>query len=51
MLVPIEKIGNKKTIIFRLDKPKNNQSNVNLVEDYLLDRILCVETLHDEPKT
>ena len=50
LLVPIEKIGNKKTIIFRLDKPKNNQSNVNLVEDYLLDRILCVETLHDEPK-
>lgn len=51
LLVPIDKIQHHKTICFRLDKPKNNQSNVNLVDDYLLDKILCVETLHDEPKS
>ena len=50
ILVPIEKIGNRKSIYFRLEKPKNNQSvNVNYVDDYSFDRILCVETLHDEP--
>lgn len=40
LLVPIEKIGTKKTICFRIDKPKNNQSNVNLIEDYTFDKIL-----------
>ena len=40
LLVPIDKVGNKKTITFRLDKPKNNQSNYNLVEDYEFDKIL-----------
>lgn len=41
VLVPIEKIGdNKRTISFRLDKPKNNQNNVNLVEDYEFDKII-----------
>ena len=50
LLVPISIIKNKKAIRFRLDKPKNNQSNVNLVEDFTFDKILCVETLHDEPK-
>ena len=49
LLVPIEKVGTKKTIHFRLDKPKNNQSNVNFVSDYTFDKVLCVETLHDEP--
>lgn len=50
LLVPISIIGNKKSICFRLDKPKNNQSNVNLVEDFTFDKILCVETLYDESK-
>ena len=40
LLVPIEKIGSKKSIIFRKDKPKNNQSNCNLVKDYTFDKIL-----------
>lgn len=40
LLVPIEKVGNNKTINFRLEKPKNNQSNVNYVDDYLIDKIL-----------
>ena len=44
-------IGTKKTITFRQDKSKNNQiTGINLVEDYLFDKTLCVETLHDEPK-
>lgn len=40
LLVPIEKIGNKKAITFRLDKPKNNQGNCNLVENFTFDKIL-----------
>ena len=36
LIVPIELIGTKKSMVFRLDKPKNNQSNVNLVENYRL---------------
>lgn len=40
LLVPIEKIGLKKSIMFRMDKPKNNQSNCNLVKDYTFDKIL-----------
>lgn len=51
LLVPIEKIGTRKTIIFRRTAPRNNQSNVNFIQDYLFDKILCVETLHDEPKS
>lgn len=40
LLVPIQDIGNKKSIAFRLDKPKNNQGNYNLVENYTFDKIL-----------
>lgn len=40
LLVPIEKIGSKKSIMFRMDKPKNNQSNCNLVKGYTFDKIL-----------
>ena len=40
LLVPIEKIGTKKSIMFRMDKPKNNQYNCNLVKDYTFDKIL-----------
>lgn len=50
LLVPIEIIGTKKQIVFRQDKPKNNQSNVNFVDNYTFDKTLCVETLYDEPK-
>lgn len=40
-IVPIEQIETKKTISFRLDKPKTtNQFSVNLVEDYSFDKIL-----------
>ena len=40
-IVPIVQIGTKKTISFRLDKPKTtNQFNINLVEDYSFDKIL-----------
>jgi hypothetical protein len=51
LLVPISKIGTRKTICFRKTKPLNNQANINLIEDYLFDKTLCVETLHDEPKS
>lgn len=40
LLAPIEKIEDKKSICFRMDKPKNNQSNINLVENYTFDKIL-----------
>ncbi len=43
-------MGNKKTITFRKEKTKNNQSNnINLIQDFTFDATLCVETLHDEP--
>ena len=40
IIVPMDIIGNKKTIAFRKEQPKNNQSNVNLIDDYLFDKIL-----------
>lgn len=40
ILVPLKIIGNKKSIMFRQTKPKNNQSNYNLVDDYLFEKIL-----------
>ena len=40
-IVPIEQIGTKKTISFRLDKPKTtNKFGIHLVEDYSFDKIL-----------
>ena len=36
LIVPIEQIGAKKSIVFRQDLPKNNQTNVNLVANYRL---------------
>lgn len=51
LLVPISVIGNKKSITFRKFPTKSGQkSGTNLIDDYLIDKILCVETLHDEPK-
>ena len=50
LLVPMERIRNRKTINFRKSKPKNNQSNVLFVDEYTFDKTLCVETLYDEPK-
>lgn len=50
ILIPIEVIGNRKTIQVRKTLPKNKQSNVTLISDYLFEKTLCVETLHDEPK-
>lgn len=51
MIMPIQDIGTRKEIYVRLELPKNNQrSKVTLVDDYSFDKILCVETLHDEPK-
>lgn len=50
-LVPIEDCKGK-TFNIRRTIPKNNQkSGIHLVDDYLFDKILCVETLHDEPKS
>lgn len=40
ILVPMEIIGSKKTIAFRLDAPKNNQEKCNIVSDYEFDKIL-----------
>lgn len=49
ILIPIEDIGNRKTIGVRKTPPKNNQSNITLVSNYSFEKILCVETLHDVP--
>lgn len=52
LLIPIEKLIGKKTITFRNSLPKNNQTKgINLIDDYLFDNTLCVETLHDKPKS
>ena len=50
LLVPIQVIGTRKSITFRKTPPSNNQSNINLIEDFFFDKTLCVETLHDESK-
>lgn len=43
LLVPIEQLEGKKTITFRLEPPKNGQRiGINLVEDYLLDKIINI---------
>ena len=43
LLVPIEQLKGRKTITFRLELPKNGQTiGINLVEDYLLDKIIKV---------
>lgn len=52
LLVPIGIIGNKKSISFRKTSTRNKQkANIHLVEDYLFEKTLCVETLHGEPKS
>lgn len=49
LLVSITELIGKKTITFRNTKPKNNQSEkVHWIENYLIDKTLCVETLHDK---
>ena len=51
-IIPIEEIGSHKSITLRVDKPKNNQDNkIRYLEDYTVSNFLCVETLHDEPKS
>jgi hypothetical protein len=49
-IVPIEEIGNKKSFSLRIEPPANNQDNVRYFDDYSFEKILCVETLHEEPK-
>lgn len=52
LLIPISDIGNKKDITVRKYAPKNGQkSGIRLIQDYLFDKALCVETLHGEPKS
>lgn len=52
MIIPISEIGDKKQITVRLEPAKNNQQEkTHLVDNYSFDNILCVETLHDEPKS
>lgn len=50
-LIPIDIIGDKQSISLRLEKPKNNQGNVYYFDDFSIDNTLCVETLHEEPKS
>lgn len=51
-LVPIEVVGNNKSISLRIEPTNNGQiKNIKFFNDYLFDKILCVETLHGEPKS
>lgn len=41
----------KTAITIRYEKSKNNQSlNIKYEKDYLMENVLCVETLHETPK-
>ena len=49
-LVSVEDAGNVQLTI-RYEKPKNNQTaNIRFEEDYLIENVLCVETLHEISK-
>ena len=51
LLIPISFCGSRKTITFRNGTPKNKQiKKINYSDDFLFSKILCVETLHDQPK-
>jgi hypothetical protein len=51
-LVPIEEIGSCKIISLRIEPTKNGQiEGIRFFKDYSFDKILCVETLHEEPKS
>jgi hypothetical protein len=51
-LVPIEEIGSCKVISLRVEPTKSGQlKGIRFFEDYSFDKILCVETLHEEPKS
>lgn len=50
-LLDINTLKNKTYITIRCNPTKNHQvSNVNYEDDFLIDNILCVETLHEAPK-
>ena len=52
LLIPINDIGNKKSIRIRKNKTKNKQaSNIHFIQNYSFDKILCAETIHGEPKS
>ena len=51
-LVPIEVVGNNKSISLRIEPTNNGQTkNIKFFNYYSFDKILCVETLHGEPKS
>ena len=52
LLVPIDKCKNQTIITFRNKETLNNQTKrTHLIKDYTFDKILCVETLHGQPKS
>lgn len=51
-LVPIEEIGSRKSLSLRIEPTKSGQiKGTKFFQDYSFDKILCVETLHEEPKS
>ena len=49
-LISVEEAPNT-AITIRYEKPKNNQTQgIKFEDDYLINNILCVETLHEIPK-
>jgi len=51
LLFKVDEVPNT-AITVRYEKPKNGQIiGIRFEEDYLIDKILCVETLYDESKS
>ena len=40
VIISIDEISSRKSICFRKDKPKTNQKNVHMVEDYTFNKLL-----------
>lgn len=50
-LIPIKEISGK-SLTLRTNKPLNNQKEkVHYVSDFDIEKVLCVETLHGDPKS
>jgi len=49
-LVPIGDTNGQKSISLRISAPLNGNQSLKYFDDYSFEKILCVETLHGEPK-
>ena len=52
LLVPIDIVGKRTRMYFRVNEPKNKQKHkIYYIEDYIFSKILSAETLHGESKS